>query len=597
MTNNSIAERLSALREGMANQKIDAYIVTNYDPHTSEYSASHWLAREWISGFTGSVGTAVIISNGGGLWTDGRYFIQAEEQLQGSGLDLFKAKLVETPTIPQWLADTLPNQARVGVDGRSISQEFYLELKQAFLTKGIEIVLEHDLISPIWHNRPPRPNAKVFNHSSQYAGVNTSDKIQKLRKYLSEQHAQALLISTLDDVMWTLNIRGGDTDYSPVSEAYLLISQEHCRLFINTHKINTEVSDELLKNGVHLHQYEHVHEALNLIENHSKVIYNAKNTDSLLVNGIKKEISLMNLPCIVTQLKAVKNPIELRNMKETLRYDGIAMVKFMYWLQQQVPGGKVTELSAEQCLMAFRKQQPGYISDSFRTIAGFGKHGAKMHYAANKNSNSQINESEFFLVDSGGQFLSGTTDITRTFHFGSPSDTERRDYTLVLKAVIRLTQTRFLKGATGSNLDIMARGVLWQNGIDYKCGTGHGVGMCLNVHEGPQNFSQNPAEVALVPGMVITNEPGVYREGKYGIRIENMMQVVEIEKNEFGTFYGFETITLAPIATNMLKVDMLSNEEIDWLNDYHQQCMYLLTEGLNPEEKAWLQQATQPISQ
>ncbi|MBW3694995.1 aminopeptidase P family protein [Vibrio sp. T187] len=597
MINNSVADRLSALREAMTTQHIDAYIVTNYDPHTSEYSADHWLARQWISGFTGSAGTAVVTHNGGGLWTDGRYYIQAEEQLQGSGLNLFKAKLAETPSIPQWLASTLPKQARVGVDGRSINQEFYLELQAAFSEKGIEIVLEHDLISPIWHNRPARPNAKVFNHDLKYAGISTSEKVQTLREYLNEQQAQAILVSTLDDVMWTLNIRGGDTDYSPVSEAYLFVSQDNCRLFIDNAKLDSIVADKLLKHGVSLHQYEHVTAALNLLENDSKVIYNAKSTDSLLINSIKAEISLIALPCVVTQLKAIKNSTELTNMKETLRCDGVAMVKFMYWLEQQVPSGQVSELSAEACLMGFRQQQPGYISDSFRTIAGFGEHGAKMHYAASENSNVSINESEFFLVDSGGQFLGGTTDITRTFHFGNPSDKERRDYTLVLKAVIRLTQSHFLKGATGANLDIMARGVLWQYGIDYKCGTGHGVGMCLNVHEGPLNFSQNPAEVALQPGMVITNEPGVYREGEYGIRIENIMQVVEIEENEFGTFYGFETITLAPIATNMLNVDMLSSEEIDWLNDYHQQCMNFLAADLSEDERAWLKQATQPITQ
>ena len=596
MSNNTVAERLSALRKGMTTQQVDAYIVTNYDPHTSEYSAEHWLARQWISGFTGSAGSVVVTHNGGGLWTDGRYYIQAEEQLHGSGLDLFKAKQPETPTIPQWLAATLPNQARVGVDGRSINQEFYLELKQAFSGKGIEIVLEHDLISPIWQDRPVRPSAKVFNHDIQYAGVSTKHKIGQLREYLHTQQAQALLISTLDDVMWTLNIRGGDTDYCPVSEAYLLVSQDHCRLCIDNTKLNLEVSDELLKNGVSLHQYDHVIAVINLLDNKGKVIYNPKSTDSLLISGIKSELTLEALPCIVTQQKAVKNAVELSNMKETLRCDGVAMVKFMYWLQQQVPSGQITERSAEECLMAFRKQQPGYISDSFRTIAGFGEHGAKMHYAASENSNSAINETAFFLVDSGGQFLGGTTDITRTFHFGNPNERERRDYTLVLKAVIRLTQSRFLKGTTGANLDILARGVLWQHSIDYKCGTGHGVGMCLNVHEGPQNFSQNPAEVPLEPGMVITNEPGIYREGEYGIRIENIMQVIEIEKNEFGTFYGFETITLAPIASHLLKIEMLTRDEIDWLNNYHQRCMTLLSDGLSQQEATWLTRATQPIS-
>ncbi len=282
-------------------------------------------------------------------------------------------------------------------------------------------------------------------------------------------------------------------------------------------------------------------------------------------------------------------------MEETLRKDGVAMVKFMKWLDEQVPSGQVTELNAEQALMGYRKQIDGYVGESFRTIAGFAEHGAKMHYAADSESSYSIDESSFLLVDSGGQYLGGTTDITRTFHFGSPSHREKHDYTLVLKAVIRLTQTRFLQGSTGANLDIMARGVLWQHGIDYKCGTGHGVGMCLNVHEGPQNFSQNPAEVPLKPGMVITNEPGVYRQGEHGVRIENIMKVVEVEQNEFGSFYGFETITLAPIATNMIDKSMLDSSEIAWLNQYHQRCWQQLSVDLNEDEKRWLKQATLAI--
>ncbi|EGU57714.1 M24 family metallopeptidase, partial [Vibrio tubiashii] len=327
----------------------------------------------------------------------------------------------------------------------------------------------------------------------------------------------------------------------------------------------------------------------------ARVIYTAKNCDSLLASQIKSELCLLDRPCPVTLMKAQKNSTELASMEETLRQDGVAVVKFMQWLDEQVPSGKVTELNAEQQLMGYRKQIDGYLGESFRTIAGFAEHGAKMHYAANETSCYQVDESHFFLVDSGGQYPGGTTDITRTFHFGSPSAQERKDYTLVLKAVIRLTQTRFMKGSTGANLDIMARGVLWQHGIDYKCGTGHGVGVCLNVHEGPQNFSQNPAEVALRPGMVITNEPGVYREGVHGVRIENIMKVVELEENEFGTFYGFETITLAPIATKMINKSMLDSSEVEWLNDYHQQCWSKLSPDLDEQGKAWLEKATQAI--
>lgn len=595
MTLHSVPQRLSALRQGMVEHHYDAYIVTNNDPHASEYSADYWLARQWISGFTGSAGDVVVTRDGGGLWTDGRYYIQGAEQLQGSGLELFKARLPETPTIPQWLAQTLPQNAIVGVDGRSISKQFYDELKKAFADKAIQLVLENDLLSPIWEDRPTRPKACLFNHPVSVAGLTASEKIAQLRQYLTKENADALLISTLDDVMWTLNVRGADTAYCPISEGYLLIDKQNCRLFIDNDKLTPEVVGTLNEHQVHIHEYQHLITALNLLSNRTQLIYTAKNTDSLLISQLKPELDLINRACPVTDMKSQKNTTELANMEETLRRDGVAVVKFMKWLDEQVPSGLVTELNAEQALMGYRKQIDGYLGESFRTIAGFAEHGAKMHYAADETSCYNVDERHFLLVDSGGQYLGGTTDITRTFHFGTPNEREKFDYTLVLKAVIRLSQTRFMRGSTGSNLDIMARGVLWQHGIDYKCGTGHGVGMCLNVHEGPQNFSQNPAEVALKPGMVITNEPGIYREGIHGVRIENIMKVVEVESNEFGTFYGFETITLTPIATNAINKSMLDDSEIEWLNHYHQQCWRQLSVDLTDDEQAWLKRATQPI--
>lgn len=595
MTLHSVPQRLTALRQGMQQHQFDAYIVTNNDPHASEYSADYWLARQWVSGFTGSAGDVVVTRQGGGLWTDGRYYIQGAEQLEGSGLDLFKARLPETPTIAQWLADTLAPHAIVGVDGRSISKQFYDQLVASFAEKSIQLVLEHDLISPIWQDRPARPKASLFNHPVSVAGLTISEKVAQVRDYLKQEKAQALLVSTLDDVMWTLNIRGADTAYCPISESYLLIDQHSCRLFIDSDKLTPEVVAAISEHQVHIHDYQHLSTALNLLSSNTTLIYTAKNTDSLLTSQMKTELKLVDRPCPITDMKARKNPTELANMEETLRQDGVAVVKFMKWLDDQVPSGQVTELTAEHTLMGYRKQIDGYLGESFRTIAGFAEHGAKMHYAADEASSYQVNESHFLLVDSGGQYPGGTTDITRTFHFGTPNEREQFDYTLVLKAVIRLTQTRFMRGSTGSNLDIMARGVLWQHGIDYKCGTGHGVGMCLNVHEGPQNFSQNPAEVALKPGMVITNEPGVYREGVHGVRIENIMKVVEVESNDFGTFYGFETITLAPIATNAIDKSMLDASEIEWLNHYHQQCWQQLSVDLSDDEKVWLKQATQPI--
>ncbi|ELV8722341.1 aminopeptidase P family protein [Vibrio harveyi] len=594
-TTNSINQRLSSLRDAMATYNVAAYIVTNNDPHNSEYSADHWAGRTWISGFTGSAGNVVITTQGGGLWTDGRYYIQAEEQLHGTGLNLFKARQPETPSIPKWLASTLEAGSTIAVDGRSISYAFYKELKQALEPKNIQIILDLDLLTPIWHDRPSRPTEKIFEHPVAFAGIETKQKLADLRSWLGDNRVDSLLVSTLDDVMWTLNIRGADTPYCPVSEAYLVVEQTRATAFIDKAKLPAEIEKQLNEQGVSVRHYDYVSQYLNQQCEGLSLAFNPSYTDSLLVSAIEQNVSLKPMACPVTDMKASKNPTELANLEQSLKDDGVAVVRFMSWLEDQVPSGLVTELSAEAQLKSYRRQTRHYVSDSFRTIAGFAAHGAKMHYAADEESNAVINETNFFLVDSGGQYLGGTTDITRTFHFGSPTIKQRKDYTLVLKAVIRLTQTRFMKGSTGANLDIMARGVLWQHGIDYKCGTGHGVGICLNVHEGPQNFSQSHREVELKPGMVITNEPGVYREGEYGVRIENIMKVVEVEQNEFGTFYGFETITLAPIATSMLDITLLSQDEVDWLNHYHTQVYKALSPSLDAHDKTWLQGATQMV--
>ncbi|WP_447400136.1 aminopeptidase P family protein [Vibrio harveyi] len=594
-TTNSVNQRLSSLRDAMATYNVAAYIVTNNDPHNSEYSADHWAGRTWISGFTGSEGNVVITAQGGGLWTDGRYYIQAEEQLHGTGLNLFKARQPETPSIPKWLASTLEAGSTIAVDGRSISYAFHQELNQALEPKNIQIILDLDLLTPIWHDRPSRPTEQVFEHPVAFAGIETKQKLADLRSWLADNHVNGLLVSTLDDVMWTLNIRGADTPYCPVSEAYLVVEQTRATAFIDKAKLPVEIEKQLNEQGVSVRHYDYVSQYLNQQCEGLSLAFNPSYTDSLLVSAIEQNVSLKPMACPVTDMKASKNPTELANLEQSLKDDGVAVVRFMSWLEDQVPSGLVTELSAEAQLKSYRRQTRHYVSDSFRTIAGFAAHGAKMHYAADEESNAVVNESNFFLVDSGGQYLGGTTDITRTFHFGSPTIKQRKDYTLVLKAVIRLTQTRFMKGSTGANLDIMARGVLWQHGIDYKCGTGHGVGICLNVHEGPQNFSQSHREVELKPGMVITNEPGVYREGEYGVRIENIMKVVEVEQNEFGTFYGFETITLAPIATSMLDVTLLSQDEVDWLNHYHTQVYKALSPSLDAHDKTWLQGATQMV--
>jgi len=591
-----IQQRLENLRQQMQSRRIDAYLVTNADPHNSEYSADHWLARKWLCGFTGSAGDLLVTKSGGGLWTDGRYFIQAIEQLEGTGIELYRKRLPGTPTIPEHLAEQLTANSRVGVDGRTINQTLFSELKDAFAAKNIELIITEDLVGNIWQQRPARPSKAVFLHDIQYAGKSCAQKLTDIRSLMLSDKVDQVLISATDDVMWLMNIRGQDNAFFPGSEAYALISQETAQLFIDSKKLPAVVCKTLLQQGVSCWDYHELADTLALLATELNFKYSPYTTNSLLVSRIRQGVTCLQGNTYAQSGKIVKNATESEQHQLALKYDGTAIVQFMRWLEEHVHSGEVTELSAEQQLRSYRKALPNYISDSFSTIAGYAEHGAIMHYSATRDSNKVIGTDNYFLLDSGGQYLGGTTDITRTFSFCELSEQQKTDYTLVLKGVIRLSQAKFLKGTAGNNLDILARGALWQQCVDYKCGTGHGVGICLNVHEGPQNFSQSVKDTEpLVPGMTITVEPGVYREGEYGIRIENILQVVAVAENNFGTFYGFKTLTLAPIATNQIISDLLSVEERLWLNDYHLTVAEQLTPLLNPADQQWLAKATQPI--
>jgi len=591
-----IQQRLENLRQQMQSRRIDAYLVTNADPHNSEYSADHWLARKWLCGFTGSAGDLLVTKSGGGLWTDGRYFIQAIEQLEGTGIELYRKRLPGTPTIPEHLAEQLTANSRVGVDGRTINQTLFSELKDAFAAKNIELIITEDLVGNIWQQRPARPSKAVFLHDIQYAGKSCAQKLTDIRSLMLSDKVDQVLISATDDVMWLMNIRGQDNAFFPGSEAYALISKETSQLFIDSKKLPAVVCKTLLQQGVSCWDYHELADTLALLATELNFKYSPYTTNSLLVSRIRQGVTCLQGNTYAQSGKIVKNATESEQHQLALKYDGTAIVQFMRWLEEHVHSGEVTELSAEQQLRSYRKALPNYISDSFSTIAGYAEHGAIMHYSATRDSNKVIGTDNYFLLDSGGQYLGGTTDITRTFSFCELSEQQKTDYTLVLKGVIRLSQAKFLKGTAGNNLDILARGALWQQCVDYKCGTGHGVGICLNVHEGPQNFSQSVKDTEpLVPGMTITVEPGVYREGEYGIRIENILQVVAVAENNFGTFYGFKTLTLAPIATNQIISDLLSVEERLWLNDYHLTVAEQLTPLLNPADQQWLAKATQPI--
>ena len=592
---NLISDRVQALREQMKQFKISAYIIPSTDPHNSEYVAEHWQGREWISGFTGSSGTVVITENDGGLWTDGRYFIQAEQQLEDSGIRLFKDQTQAVPTFMEWLAETLKKEARVGFDGSVVTIAQTRKMEESFKEKNIQIVSEHDLLDLIWENRPTLPNKKIFLHDEKFAGKSSQQKLEELREEMKKQKVDHHLITTLDDIAWLYNFRGDDVSFCPVAIANAIVSLDQAYLFIDPMKASQEIVKKLMAEGITIQPYNEIGLILNNLPDGDSILISPQNLNQKLHHQIPEKINIVEGRHLTTLMKAVKNPIEIAHYKECLRRDGVAMVQFMKWLDETVPMGTVTELSAEKQLAAFRRQQEHFFDLSFNTIAGYKEHGAMMHYAATAKTDVTISNEGFFLVDSGGLYFDGTTDITRTFNYGPLSEAEKKDYTLVARGNISLAKAKFKKDSRGMNLDVLARAPMWAEGIDYGCGTGHGVGFFLNVHEGPQNLSQKLVDVPLVPGMVITNEPGIYRAGKHGIRIENIMLVVEDEKNEFGEFHRFETITLAPINTKPIIKEMMTGNEIQWLNDYHQRVYNELSPRLNEEENKWLFENTKVI--
>lgn len=584
---------LAKLREVMRKEQVAACIVTNYDPHHSEYSGTHWLAREHFSGFTGSAGDLLVLAQGGGLWTDGRYSIQAAEQLAGTGIDVFMTRVEGLPTMADHLASVLAAGEQVAVAGQSINVATYQELRDGCELAQLRLRTDLDLPGRVWLDRPPRSSAAVIDYPMEFAGRSTAEKLAELREALSAQRLDAIVISALPDLCWLLNIRGSDVPYCPLVEGFLQVTPTAAVLCLAPGKVSAVLQDRLAADGVTLDSYDSIGARVSNARGRISLCPQSANCDLYRAADAQAEVILAAPP--TEQIKAQKNAVELAVFREALRHDGVAMVRFARWLEAKVPQGSVTERSAEAQLRSYRAELPHFLDESFHTIAGYGPHGALMHYAATADTDVTVGTDQLFLVDSGGQYLGGTTDITRTFAFGEVSEEQRADYTRVLQAVIRLTQTRFRKGARGCNLDIMARGVLWQQGIDYECGTGHGVGQCLVVHEGPQNFSQRLVDAPLAPGMSITNEPGIYRAGRHGVRIENIMAVVAVQETEFGVFYGFETLTLAPIQTRALLIDELSGSERQWLNGYHQRVLAALSPLLAADEQSWLAEACAPI--
>ena len=590
----TINSRIQALRALFSREGIQAFIIPSTDPHLSEYVTPHWKSREWISGFTGSAGTVVVTTGKAGLWTDSRYFLQAAQQLEGTEIELYKEMLPETPSISTFLCTQLSPGDAVGIDGKMFSAE-EVERMQAELQKcRIEIKNIPDPMRELWADRPPMPEAPAFIHETKYSGKSSVEKISIIREELKKCNARALFISALDEIAWTLNLRGNDVHCNPVIVSYLLIEEQDIHYFIQPQKITLEVAEYLKSTGISLHPYEEVETYLkqirveSLLINPSKTnyaVYSAVNPDCKIIHGVSP----------VTLLKAIRNEQEIAGIHAAMQRDGVALVKFLKWLEEAVPAGKETEISVDKKLHSFRAEQDLYMGESFDTIAGYKEHGAIVHYEAMPETDVPLKPEGFLLLDSGAQYLDGTTDITRTIALGELTEEEKTDYTLILKGHIALAMAKFPAGTRGAQLDVLARMPIWQRGMNFLHGTGHGVGHFLNVHEGPQSIRMNENPVTLQLGMLTSNEPGVYKAGSHGVRTENLVLVVPAGEGMFGNYLQFETVTLCPICKKGIIKELLTNEEIEWLNGYHQTVYEKLSPSLNKEEQAWLKEATSSL--
>lgn len=592
----NIPERLTALRSAMKQQQIDAYIIPSSDPHLSEYPADCWKAREWMSGFTGSAGTLVVTADKAGLWTDSRYFLQAAQQLEGTGIDLYKMGLPETVTIPEFLLHELQPGAKAALNGQTYSAADAIRLENELKKKAVTLSSDADLIEPIWQERPAIPDAPLFEMPEALSGQPTEEKLSALHAKLREAGADSLILASLDEVAWTFNIRGTDVAYNPVAISYAFISENENILFIHPKKLNPETAERLKKQGVKLADYSMIYTYLSRLPENARVFVDKQKTNVALYRSLPAGCTIIEGISPACHLKSIKNETEINGFRSAVVKDGVALVRFYNWLENQMAAGeKVTEISLAEKLTAFRAEQPQYIMDSFETIAGYAAHGAIVHYSATPETDATLRPEGLLLIDSGAQYLDGTTDITRTTALGEPTEQMKKDFTRVLKGTISLAKSKFPAGTRGSQIDLLARKALWEAGINYLHGTGHGIGHCLNVHEGPQSIRMEENPVVLKPGMVISDEPAMYRTGEYGIRTENMILCREDSETEFGRFLGFETLTLCPIDTRLVIPTMLSARERAWLNKYHQLVYDKLSPYLDEAEKTWLKNKTTEI--
>ena len=590
----SIKERIHALRMAFRPNNIKAFIIPSTDPHLSEYVAPYWMSREWISGFTGSAGTVVILMDKAGLWTDSRYFLQAEKELEGSGITLYKEMLPETPSITKFLCQNLKPGESVSIDGKMFSVQQVEQMKEDLAPYQLQVNLFGDPLKNIWKDRPSMPDAPAFIYDVKYAGKSCGEKVAAIRTELKKKGIFALFLSSLDEIAWTLNLRGSDVHCNPVIVSYLLVTQDEVVYFISPEKITQEVNEYLQEQQVSLRKYDEAESFLNSFAGEN-ILIDPKKTNYAIYSAINPACKVVRGESPVTLLKAIRNEQEIAGIHHAMQRDGVALVRFLKWLEQSVPSGKETELSVDRKLHEFRAAQPLYMGESFDTIAGYKEHGAIVHYSATEESDVTLQSKGFLLLDSGAQYLDGTTDITRTIALGELTEEEKTDYTLILKGHIALAMAKFPAGTRGAQLDVLARMPIWSHGMNFLHGTGHGVGHFLSVHEGPQSIRMNENPIVLQPGMVTSNEPGVYKAGSHGIRTENLTLVCKDKEGMFGEYFKFETITLCPICKKGIIKEMLTAEEVKWFNDYHQTVYKKLSPSLNEEEKKWLLEATKAI--
>ncbi len=595
-----IKERLKQLREKMEERGIDIYVVPTSDFHESEYVGEHFKARKFITGFTGSAGTAVITKAEAGLWTDGRYFIQAAAQLEGSTVELYKMGIEGVPTVTEFIKDKLPENGCIGFDGRVVNGKLGSDFQTIASEKSGKLYVEEDLIDIIWADRPALPKEPAFVLEEKYAGKSVADKLADVREKMKEAGADAHIITSLDDTAWLLNVRGGDISHFPVVLSFTVVTMDSCHWFLNKEVLNDSVKEYLDKNQIVTGDYNEIYDFVGSLKEDTVVLMDKSCVNFRICHSLNENIKIVDKKNPTQLMKAMKNATEIDNIRKAHIKDGVAFTKFMYWLKKNIGKMEITEISASDYLEDRRREQEGFIDLSFDTISAYGSNAAMMHYSATEESNAVLQTKGFLLVDSGGHYYEGSTDITRTMSLGELTEEEKLYFTTVARSNLNLAAAKFLYGCSGQNLDILSRGPLWNMGMDYRCGTGHGIGYLLNVHEGPNGFrwkivpERNDSAV-LEAGMVTTDEPGVYIEGKFGIRTENELICYEAEKNEYGQFMAFENVTYAPIDLDAIIPEEMTGREKKLLNDYHKMVYEKLSPYMTEEENEWLKEYTRAI--